>query len=45
MRLDKAIADKGLSKSRESAKKLITRGLVLVNGKPVIKPSTEVNKE
>ena len=45
MRLDKAIADKGLAKSRESAKKLITRGLVLVNGKPVIKPSAEVNEK
>lgn len=41
-RLDAALADRGLVRSRTLAAKLITDGLVTVNGVPVVKASTKV---
>ncbi len=45
MRLDVFISDKGLAKSRTEAKNFISEGAVLVNGKPITKPSYEVDAE
>lgn len=45
MRLDRIIAEKSLSPSREQAKKLIEQGLVTVNGKTVTKPSYEAKED
>jgi len=42
-RLDAALADRGLVRSRTVAAKLITDGLVTVNGVPSVKPSTKVS--
>ncbi|TFB83940.1 TlyA family RNA methyltransferase [Cryobacterium sp. TMT1-3] len=41
-RLDAALADRGLVRSRTVAAKLIADGLVTVNGLPVVKASTKV---
>jgi 23S rRNA (cytidine1920-2'-O)/16S rRNA (cytidine1409-2'-O)-methyltransferase len=41
-RLDAALADRGLARSRTLAARLITDGLVTVDGKPVLKPSAKV---
>ena len=41
-RLDAALADRGLVRSRTVAAKLIADGLVTVNGVPVVKASTKV---
>lgn len=43
-RLDAAIAARGLAKSRTSATRLITGGMVSVDGVPVIKPSALVGE-
>ncbi len=45
MRLDLYLAENGFADSREKAKKLISAGLVTVNGKPVTKPSLDVGQE
>lgn len=45
MRLDLYLAENGFADSREKAKKLISAGLVTVNGKPVTKPSLDVGEE
>lgn len=45
MRLDLYLAKNGFANSREKAKKLISAGLVTVNGKPVTKPSLDVEEE
>jgi len=42
MRLDAAVAARGLARSRSHAAKLIAGGLVSVGGRPVVKPSTVV---
>ena len=44
-RLDAALADRGLVRSRTVAAKLIADGLVTVNGVPVVKASTKVSAE
>ena len=44
MRLDLYLAENGFADSREKAKKLISAGLVTVNGKPVTKPSLDVGE-
>lgn len=41
-RLDAALAERGLARSRTHAATLIDGGLVTVNGKPVVKASTKV---
>jgi 23S rRNA (cytidine1920-2'-O)/16S rRNA (cytidine1409-2'-O)-methyltransferase len=41
-RLDAAVAARGLARSRTHAAALIAEGLVTVNGRPVVKPSTPV---
>lgn len=41
-RLDAALAERGLARSRTLAAKLIVSGLVTVDGVPVVKPSTKV---
>ena len=42
-RLDAALAARGLARSRTHAASLITEGLVSIDGRPVIKPSTSVS--
>ena len=44
MRLDKYLSEKGFTKSREAAQKLIAAGNVLVNGKSVTKASFSVDE-
>jgi 23S rRNA (cytidine1920-2'-O)/16S rRNA (cytidine1409-2'-O)-methyltransferase len=44
-RLDAALAARGLARSRTHAASLITSGLVTVDGRPVVKPSTLVGDE
>ena len=41
MRLDQAIFARGLTDSREKARRLIRQGCVTVNGEPVLKPALE----
>ncbi|HIP25879.1 MAG TPA: methyltransferase domain-containing protein [Archaeoglobus profundus] len=43
MRLDKLLVVKGYFSSRQKAKEAIKRGFVIVNGKFITKPSTEVD--
>lgn len=43
MRLDLYLSQKGETPSREAAKKLITEGLVNVNGKPCKRPAADIN--
>lgn len=43
MRLDAALAERGLVRSRTAAAKLIADGLVTVDGKPVVKASHKVS--
>lgn len=43
-RLDAALAERGLARSRTHAATLIDDGLVTVNGKPVVKASTRVEE-
>jgi len=43
MRLDKLLVVKGYFSSRQKAKEAIKRGFVIVNGKVITKPSTEVD--
>ena len=45
MRLDKALAVRGLCQSRTEAQRLIDEGAVTVNGLPVQKPSLEVGDD
>ncbi len=42
VRLDAALAERGLARSRTHAATLIADGLVTVNGKPIVKPATKV---
>ncbi|MEM4396140.1 MAG: TlyA family RNA methyltransferase [Candidatus Woesearchaeota archaeon] len=44
MRLDQLLVKKGLVESREKAKELIKNGLVLVNNKPILKPSKDIDQ-
>jgi 23S rRNA (cytidine1920-2'-O)/16S rRNA (cytidine1409-2'-O)-methyltransferase len=41
-RLDAALAERGLARSRTHAATLISQGLVSVDGRPVVKPATQV---
>jgi 23S rRNA (cytidine1920-2'-O)/16S rRNA (cytidine1409-2'-O)-methyltransferase len=43
-RLDAALAERGLARSRTHAAKLIADGLVTVDGRPVVKPSAPVTE-
>lgn len=45
IRLDVALTELGLAKSRTTAQKLISEGAVTINGKPAIKASDIVDKE
>ncbi|VXC09303.1 putative 2'-O-ribose RNA methyltransferase [Microbacterium sp. 8M] len=44
-RLDAALAERGLARSRTHAAALIDGGLVTVNGRPVVKASTKVDED
>ena len=44
-RLDAALAERGLARSRTLAAKLIADGLVTVDGKPVVKPAARVGPD
>ena len=44
-RLDAALAERGIARSRTHAARLITDGSVTVDGRTVIKPSTRVGDE
>ena len=44
-RLDAALAARGLARSRTHAATLIAEGLVTVDGRPVVKPSTQVSDD
>ena len=44
-RLDAALAERGLARSRTHAARLIASGLVTVDGQPAVKPSTRVQPE
>jgi 23S rRNA (cytidine1920-2'-O)/16S rRNA (cytidine1409-2'-O)-methyltransferase len=44
VRLDAAIAERGLARSRTVAAKLVSDGLVTVDGVPVVKPSAQVTR-
>lgn len=44
-RLDAALAERGLARSRTLAAKLIADGLVTVDGKPVVKPAARVTSD
>lgn len=44
MRLDAAVAARGLARSRTQAAQLIEDGLVTVGGRPVVKPSAKVEE-
>lgn len=44
-RLDAALAARGLARSRTHAATLISGGLVTVDGRPVVKPSTPVDED
>jgi 23S rRNA (cytidine1920-2'-O)/16S rRNA (cytidine1409-2'-O)-methyltransferase len=44
MRLDAALAERGLARSRTHAARLIAEGLVSVDGQPVVKPSARVDE-
>ena len=43
-RLDTAIHERGIVKSRSKAQDLIKRGLITVNGKQILKPSTPISE-
>ncbi len=45
MRLDLALAVRGLAETRSRARDLVLRGYVLVNGKPVCKPAQSVRPD
>lgn len=45
MRLDAAVATRGLARSRTHAASLISEGLVSVNGRPVVKASAQVGDD
>jgi 23S rRNA (cytidine1920-2'-O)/16S rRNA (cytidine1409-2'-O)-methyltransferase len=45
IRADILLAKKGLVKSREKAKQTIESGLVLISGKPILKPSSLVDED
>jgi 23S rRNA (cytidine1920-2'-O)/16S rRNA (cytidine1409-2'-O)-methyltransferase len=44
-RLDAALVERGLARSRTAAARLIADGLVTVDGRPVVKPATRVSDE
>jgi len=45
VRLDAALPARGLARSRTHAAALIAEGLVTVDGRPVVKPSTQVSED
>ena len=45
MRADIFLAENGYAKSREEAKRLIASGGVVVNGKTLTKPSSQIDGE
>lgn len=44
IRLDKLLVEKGLFESREKAQEAIEKGLIIVFGKPIVKPSSLVDE-
>ncbi|MCX7832332.1 MAG: TlyA family RNA methyltransferase [Actinobacteria bacterium] len=44
IRLDKLLVDKGLFESREKAQEAIEKGLIIVTGKSIVKPSSLVDE-